>query len=366
MVHMVVREPQPEVAETSIEEIEDLEQDLLLMENLLQDTAQLDRQNRRLTFQERSQPRVATFTYDGKKAAEMLSQNIEQVETLLANRTSPKSRSTQPFKLNRPKYRVGQWVDVEDTMQQWLEAQITRVAEDKVRVHFNGWGTRWDEWIPTNSPRIALFRTYTVQSPLSPFLSPCPGIEPDAQNPEVPPTEVSYEDLLVRYLTCYDETRKIMVQYLIKSANLSMQQEESKEELKTGSLAEHTTQILSGQLAPLLDRMGRVLTDLSPYFSLFPNEDHNTPASFARFPAASTEQAAAENAADRYSLEVAPRTEPMIPLMPGPADVASLIGLTEGAARQGVANLHRIIITVTNAEPQNASNSPRSGVGAQT
>eukprot|EP00826_Nyctotherus_ovalis_P042636 TRINITY_DN4412_c0_g1_i13.p2 TRINITY_DN4412_c0_g1~~TRINITY_DN4412_c0_g1_i13.p2 ORF type:complete len:320 (+),score=62.85 TRINITY_DN4412_c0_g1_i13:542-1501(+) len=318
------------------------------MENLLQDTAQLDRQNRRLTFQERSQPRVATFTYDRKKAAEMLSQNIEQVETLLASRTFPK--------LDRPKYRVGQWVDVNDTMQQWLEAQIIGVMEDKVRVHFNGWGTRWDEWIPINSPRIAPFRTYTVQSPLSPFLSPYPGIEPDAQNPEVPSTEVSYEDLLVKYLTCFDETRKMMVRYLTKSADFS-EQEESKEELKVDPFAEDRPEILSGQLAPLLDRMGRILTDFSPYFSLLANEDHNasTPASFTRFPAASAEQAAAERAADRYSLEVAPRTEPMIPLMPSPADVAALVGLTEAGGRQGGANLHRIIITVTNAESQNAS-----------
>lgn len=39
-----------------------------------------------------------------------------------------------------------------------LEAQVTKVIDNKVYVHYNGWGSRWDEWIDMNSPRIAIFR----------------------------------------------------------------------------------------------------------------------------------------------------------------------------------------------------------------
>lgn len=46
-------------------------------------------------------------------------------------------------------------------------------------MHFNGWGSRWDEWIDNDSPRIAVFRTYTVQNPKSLYLSPFPNVQPE-------------------------------------------------------------------------------------------------------------------------------------------------------------------------------------------
>jgi hypothetical protein len=51
-----------------------------------------------------------------------------------------------------------------------------------VFVHYNGWGSRWDEWIPINSSRLATFRSHTVQNPRSNYLSPHPNITPDAPN----------------------------------------------------------------------------------------------------------------------------------------------------------------------------------------
>lgn len=45
---------------------------------------------------------------------------------------------------------------------------------EQVYVHYNGWGRRWDEWIDMNSTRIAPFRTHTVQSAYSMYLSPNP------------------------------------------------------------------------------------------------------------------------------------------------------------------------------------------------
>jgi hypothetical protein len=48
-------------------------------------------------------------------------------------------------------------------------------------VHYNGWDHRWDEWIDIDSPRIALFRTYTVGSLSQEFMSPVPVNEPDSE-----------------------------------------------------------------------------------------------------------------------------------------------------------------------------------------
>ncbi len=133
-------------------------------------------------------------------------QNVEQVESLLFRRT-PLETVEQPRPIRAfqrapaTEYTIGQWVDVKDTIDQWLEAQVTKVQPDRVFIHFNGWGSRWDEWISKDSPRISPFRAHTVQSPHTPFLSPYPHIDPDAEDHEIPPDSTTYEDLLIRYCT---------------------------------------------------------------------------------------------------------------------------------------------------------------------
>lgn len=56
----------------------------------------------------------------------------------------PNSRG---FDRKKRRFELGQWVDVRDTMDQWLEAEIIDVQGGRVKVHYNGWGRRWDEWI---------------------------------------------------------------------------------------------------------------------------------------------------------------------------------------------------------------------------
>ena len=85
------------------------------------------------------------------------------------------------FNLNKRILAKGQWVDVKDTVEQWLEAQVIEVSEDNtmVKIHYNHWSTRWDEWISTNSPRIMPFRYHTRQSTLTNYHSPFPNKKPD-------------------------------------------------------------------------------------------------------------------------------------------------------------------------------------------
>ena len=46
-------------------------------------------------------------------------------------------------------YHIGQWVDVKDSVNQWLEATVIDVNPParSLLVHYNGWPVRWDEWI---------------------------------------------------------------------------------------------------------------------------------------------------------------------------------------------------------------------------
>ena len=85
------------------------------------------------------------------------------------------------FDLNKRVLAKGQWVDVKDTVDQWLDAQVIEVSDDNkmVKIHYNHWSTRWDEWINTNSPRIMPFRYHTRQSTLTNYHSPFPNKKPD-------------------------------------------------------------------------------------------------------------------------------------------------------------------------------------------
>ena len=96
------------------------------------------------------------------------------------------------FDLNKRILAKGQWVDVKDTVEQWLDAQVIEVSEDNkmVKIHYNHWSTRWDEWIEANSPRIMPFRYHTRQSTLTNYHSPFPNKKPD-----MGVTLLSFEDL---------------------------------------------------------------------------------------------------------------------------------------------------------------------------
>ncbi|KAF4027519.1 hypothetical protein GN244_ATG20864 [Phytophthora infestans] len=69
---------------------------------------------------------------------------------------------------------VGQWLDVKDTVNQWLESTVMAVADGKVLIHYHGWPTRWDEWIDVDSDRIAAFRTRTLHAQNTQRMSPTP------------------------------------------------------------------------------------------------------------------------------------------------------------------------------------------------
>jgi hypothetical protein len=44
-------------------------------------------------------------------------------------------------------YRIGQKVDVQDTLHKWCVAEIIEIAKNSVKVHYIGWTAKWDTWI---------------------------------------------------------------------------------------------------------------------------------------------------------------------------------------------------------------------------
>eukprot|EP01017_Pseudomicrothorax_dubius_P040733 TRINITY_DN641_c0_g1_i2.p1 TRINITY_DN641_c0_g1~~TRINITY_DN641_c0_g1_i2.p1 ORF type:complete len:582 (-),score=104.02 TRINITY_DN641_c0_g1_i2:74-1819(-) len=145
------------------------------------------------------QQRHNGFLFEQNESLEVLRQNLANVGTLLSSLAgippeyvgvNPEQErcQLQPFTFARRTFKVGQWVDARDTIDQWLEAQIIGIRGAQAFIHYNGWGRRWDEWIDMNSPRLALFRTHTVQSSSALFLSPTPNTAPDGdiQGPPIP------------------------------------------------------------------------------------------------------------------------------------------------------------------------------------
>jgi hypothetical protein len=134
----------------------------------------------------RRQRRRRVPHFDISECFESMHQNINSVHNLLNCKFKydenqiAQNKTIVPYDFSKAKYEVGQWVDVKDTIDQWLEAQVIQIRNNLALVHYNGWGTRWDEWIEFSSPRIAPFKTYTMQSPSSVFLSPYPHVPCDA------------------------------------------------------------------------------------------------------------------------------------------------------------------------------------------
>ncbi len=150
----------------------------------------------------------------------------------------------------------GQWIDVKDTIDQWLEAQVIDVRESQVQVHYNGWGTRWDEWIDITSNRIRPFRYHTKQTSFNNYSSAFPNNKPDAniamnQNKNI--------------LDLFDDAKKSF-EYageVMKSINND----------KSGNFDRNNTQkrifYKAKKIVPIFDRLGRIITDMGSYI-------HNT------------------------------------------------------------------------------------------
>ncbi|KAG7382300.1 hypothetical protein PHYBOEH_010540 [Phytophthora boehmeriae] len=80
--------------------------------------------------------------------------------------TSPPSSPERTTELSaaameqwRNELKMGQLVDALDTDSKWYEARIVDLTDARARVHYRGWSSKWDEWLPRASPRLMPLHT---------------------------------------------------------------------------------------------------------------------------------------------------------------------------------------------------------------
>jgi len=190
---------------------------------------------------------ISEAHFNSIESLETIRQNIHMTDTLISSLTPMTvSDPHRAFNFQSRSYQLGQWVDVKDTINQWLEAQVIDIRPNQVCIHYNGWGSQWDEWLDNDSPRIALFRNHTLQYSTSRYVCPSPNIPPDAENAELPQYNPNLRHLLVQNMAILDKLKKTMGQFLLVEEQRKKRQ-------------------LAAQLAPLVDRIGRILIEFGPH-----------------------------------------------------------------------------------------------------
>ena len=232
--------------------------------------------------------------FDPSDCIETLYQNILVINNLMKIRNNFsisnffQNKTIIPFNLNKKKFEIGEWVDVKDTTDNWLEGQIINKRNINNRtqllIHYNGWGNRWDEWIDQTSNRLSFFRTYTLQSMQSILLSPNPTIVNDGNitndnNSSKRPVDLFfYFNKISSIINEINKTIEKMNNYK-KRDNLNIEEKDDikehkeKEKEKEGhlnlnnfipfSFNELEILQLTSQMIPILDRCGRLMSDLS-------------------------------------------------------------------------------------------------------
>eukprot|EP00903_Cladosiphon_okamuranus_P005527 g5505.t1 len=230
---------------------------------------------------------------------------------------SPSGRRRQRLKR---RFFVGQWLDVKDTVNNWLEATVMDMTSSgsRLQIHYNGWPSRWDEWLSWDSPRIAPFRTKTQHLPQAQHVSPAPisavrnaprtgPLVDDVRVllPEVQHVLQEIGPMVDELSTCYAKhleqdpstspTGGRAVSHTLPWTRRRVQQQPERRRqggntttVSGGGAAASTADAtaaaatatpeddpeglskaadLAGDIAPLFDRLGRMLTDVAPHLA---------------------------------------------------------------------------------------------------
>jgi hypothetical protein len=356
VIQLIANSPLPEIPPREEEPRQDSFNDILRLA-FDTPTALLTRRRRRM--QRRRE-------IDINERYEALRQNIQTLDGLMTILNSPSNdgEALQAFDSDRRQFYKGQWVDVKDTVDQWLEAQIVEIEHTArgtmVYIHYNGWPNRWDEWIEIKNPRIQPFRTHTVQSLTSPMYSPFPNAPCDAENMQTN-TNHDINEYLLQTTGLLEQIKEMMERYYslntiinheriservqplrdrLRMVNLLQHPSIPEEEVKSGPHSSYSEQasserldllsptsiyrdapevsseqefnLLTSQLAPLLDRMGRMLTDLGGVIAGGPTRPPDDAASIS-----------SSLITNESGVSSGSRSAYQIPVMPSPAELAN-------------------------------------------
>ncbi|CAB1111789.1 unnamed protein product [Ectocarpus sp. CCAP 1310/34] len=225
------------------------------------------------------------------------------------------SASDRRWQLRRRFY-VGQWLDVKDTVNNWLEATVMDMTSSgsRLQIHYNGWPPRWDEWLSWDSPRIAPFRTRTQHLPQAQHVSPAPvsavrnaprtgPLVDDVRvvMPEVSRVLQEIVPMVDELSACYAQQLELdpstsptggrAVSHTLPWARQRVQLRQQGRAAAPAAAARSATAggvcrgvkaaDLAADIAPLFDRLGRMLTDVAPHLARLSamEEDTTVPAS---------------------------------------------------------------------------------------
>ncbi|RLN45956.1 hypothetical protein BBJ29_003636 [Phytophthora kernoviae] len=229
---------------------------------------------------------TAALGADQQGREEEVDEQELEVETEEIEQQTEETQTTAVQRGHR-QFFVGQWLDVKDTVNQWLESTVMDIAGGKVLVHYHGWPTRWDEWIDFDSDRIATFRTRTLHTQSTQRMSPVPTTRvPSA--PQVGDNDVRRMVVDVRNLMremmphidrladlCEDDLRREQMTNQAQS-NEAVSVGESSEQTINFDAPNQSTPVvpetrdnevseMAHLVAPLFDRFGRLLMDSVRY-----------------------------------------------------------------------------------------------------
>ena len=217
-------------------------------------------------------------SYNFIRSGEVITQNYDNLYNMynnlidlnLENSKSIKKLYSSNYNTN---YKVGQWVDIRDRYDNWIEGQITGISNNRIKVQYMGMAPNMNEWIEMKSERVALFRTYTSQKNLKNFYSLYPNKSNQYNRDQIHAQEnipLYYTGIkefkplnnhLILFLDLFKEKIKGLLK-IQEKLDRGVGTFDSKEDFLDN---ERFYFLGCMQIFPLLDRFGRILIDLANY-----------------------------------------------------------------------------------------------------
>ena len=210
-------------------------------------------------------------TFNLQNTTEIITQSINSIYNLIDTLNflnfdnSARIKNLYQNNIGGLEFKVGQWIDIRDQNLQWIEGQIIEVKDKQVKVHYIGTSSRMNEWIGTNSDRLALFRTYTAQENKlnEKYSSAHPNKEDPNPNDTIHFTKVKKFSCISNDIIIFlDVIKEKITRILNQKEVLKHNRFDSKDALFDN---ERYEMLMIMQLYPLLDKFGRLLTDMAYY-----------------------------------------------------------------------------------------------------
>lgn len=210
-------------------------------------------------------------TFNLQNTTEIITQSINSIYNLIDTSNflnfdnSARIKNLYQNNIGGLEFKVGQWIDIRDQNLQWIEGQIIEVKDKQVKVHYIGTSSRMNEWIGTNSDRLALFRTYTAQENKlnEKYSSAHPNKEDPNPNDTIHFTKVKKFSCISNDIIIFlDVIKEKITRILNQKEVLKHSRFDSKDALFDN---ERYEMLMIMQLYPLLDKFGRLLTDMAYY-----------------------------------------------------------------------------------------------------